>query len=197
MSSTLKRIQGDLPNFPQEVIVDWIEPYVKDLGWPPLAERWRGILYGKSFNFWKSVNWRKQRLSLEEIHLDLDASLIARSLFDAYVLDQDNDYKATLGEKGKQRFLSAMKYVLKHGKLPRPLVLLRSDFGYGIADGNHRYLAWMITKKLAQELRETPEAGKNSFLQKLKEKWHINEIAELLDQQDVWVAEDSRIELNA
>src|SRR5262245_49606649 len=59
-------IKKDLPNWPDEVIGEWLHYFANepDLGWPPpepLGEhRWSGILGGRPLSWWKRVSWKKE-----------------------------------------------------------------------------------------------------------------------------------------
>ncbi len=37
MTIELQDIKKDLPNFPDEVIIDWLLPFANKLGWPPVG----------------------------------------------------------------------------------------------------------------------------------------------------------------
>ena len=60
------RIIEDLPNFPVDVIEQFLLPYAEDFGWPPgKRERdpnnnWKYILRKNDLTYWQKVKWNKK-----------------------------------------------------------------------------------------------------------------------------------------
>lgn len=72
-------IKGDLKNFPDEIVRDWLEPFAKNIGWPPVMafrSRWKGILRSLPLDVWQGVRWSKERIDLSKISLSSDSKCI-------------------------------------------------------------------------------------------------------------------------
>lgn len=108
-------------------------------------------------------------------------------MHDAYSFGQDNEYRRILGQDGKSRYLSVIKYILKNGSLPKPLVLIHEYKTYTVVDGNHRLLAWKSATQLLKEFHVAPSDVKNELLQSLI-KWGINIIVPLKENNPAWIA---------
>ena len=170
MDRTVHAIKSALPNFPDEVIREWMLPYTRICGWPPCERpcaadrrkslqcgRWKGIFAGEDLGFWSGVAWNN-------IELDLDArqlcpfslknivSIIsigtgikppaAGSLYSELFLESSPETK--------ERFLNSAKYLGKHGTFPAPPTLLRKPDALSIVDGNHRIAAYIYLRAISQ-----------------------------------------------
>ena len=65
-------IKKDLPNFPNEVIRDWLEPLAKGqgLGWPPPEQsRWTKIFLNEPLDFWQNTIWNKEKINPKDLPL--------------------------------------------------------------------------------------------------------------------------------
>ena len=144
-------LKATLPNFPDEVLVDWLLPYARLEGWPPFgrhnnnpqAARWLGLLAKKDLDYWKSVNW-----SLHYGHIELDE-------FDSDTKNKIIDivYAATKGENNlcsaripdlKERFDRIFSHLKSNGSLPGAPTLLKTENGLRAMDGNHRVAAYFF-----------------------------------------------------
>ena len=85
-------IKKDLPNFPDEIIRDWLEPPANREKWPPDEKSiaWRGILLKRPLEFWQKVDWKKVQLNLEQIQLSPDSQETIVVMHQAYVLNEKN-----------------------------------------------------------------------------------------------------------
>jgi hypothetical protein len=58
-------IKNDLPDWPDDVIEQWLHYFAQDCGWPPPEplgnHRWKGLLGGKPLSWWKKVSWKKRK----------------------------------------------------------------------------------------------------------------------------------------
>ncbi len=148
----LVALEKDLPNFPLEVLEDWLLPYAKSDGWPPklsanpfeqgkITDRWRYLLSEKSLSFWRSVIWKKceQHVSIHDIEPE-GRHTICQMLLGA-VRNEENFYTAGI-QNLKPRFNRIKDYLLEHGTFPKPPTLLVSANGFKIMDGNHRMAAY-------------------------------------------------------
>lgn len=188
-------IKKDLPNFPDEVIRDWVEPYYEKHGWPP-KDTWNGVLFNENFEFWKEVEWKKESLDLTGIKYSNEWLKVFNDLYNAYTQKNINDtfFGRELGEKGKTRWLSALLYILETGFFPKPICLLFKNNEFSVVDGNHRFLAWRTLLQLDYELGKLPVEDKFSKLRDLKSGYSkgwgsVNDkVSEVSKTQEVWVA---------
>src|SRR3989344_2698027 len=136
-------IQSFFPNFPIEVIDLWIFQYAQSRGWPPdeQSDQWRGVLAGRTTQFWQNTKWQKVDLELLPALSD-DALFMIHQMYQAYEKGERNSYWSHLGQGGKERFEAAYQYLTTHGIFPQPPILLRTEKSdFDIIDGNHRILA--------------------------------------------------------
>ncbi len=189
-----EHIKKDLPNFPDDIIKDWIEPYYEKHGWPPV-ENWNGVLFTENFEFWQKVEWRKEFLDLSTIPYSEEWSKVFKEMFDGYTKKPEETYFGmTMGESGRNRWLNAARYLLETGMFPKPICLLLKEGKYAVVDGNHRFVAWHFLMRVNQELRNLPleerEVQLKGLAKKFLEKWgsDTGEIAELSKIQEVWIA---------
>ena len=188
----LEKIKNDLPNFPDEVIKSWLEPYANSEGWPPSnSDRWAGILFGRDLTFWNKVSWSKKSIDLSNITLSDITQRSLRGMYSGYVNRENNLYNKMIPD-GPNRFYKSLAYIMEHGIFPNPPCLLLKNGNYSVVDGNHRVLAWQkyyeITKnfKGADEIKEV-----NSFKEAVRKKYNINKLVPLLELQEVWLAKMS------
>jgi hypothetical protein len=138
-------IKADLPDWPDEVIQEWLLPLANrgdDTGWPPpapLKGAWKGILGGRTLAWWKQVMWKLEEREVTFGALSNRSRQLVQGMLDAHVNNIPNDYAGMLN--GKKRFLSAGQYVSEHGTFPKPLVAMQSKDGLSVIDGNHRLTA--------------------------------------------------------
>ena len=178
-------IQKDLPHFPDEVIKDWLLLFANNYGWPPKNKKWESILFLKTVEFWKKIEWKKQKIDLSEIDFSQETTGILEDMKNAHIFNQSNAYTDTINlENGQRRYLRACKYIIQNGKFPKPICLLFEDCQYSIVDGNHRFFAWYYVLQITNTEKEE-ELEK---LKKLQEKWKIESIAHISNKQEVWVA---------
>lgn len=177
-------IKTDLPNFPDDVITDWLLPYAERMGWPPTGSRWAAIL-PNGIGFWKNVKWEQKKITID-VPLTVPAASAIMGMHASYNLKQDNAYAQI--DNGNERYMSAVKHFAETGKLPKPIVLLKQPGGlHDIMDGSHRYLAWNATVKLHKELQQVDDERRRAFLDKIKTGWGITNVAALQPTQDAWI----------
>jgi len=182
----LKNIKKDLPNFPDEVIQDWLLPPANDIKWPPKHQRWEGILFGRAVEFWRAKKWEKRNIDLSKIIFSQDTKKISDELYKAYILGQNNLYMREI-KNGKLRCKDALSYLLENGKFPKPIHLLFEQNQYSIVDGNHRFVAWRAALKIAREIANAEKEEEYEKIKKFQEKLGIESIAHVLTEQEVWV----------
>lgn len=156
-------IKEDLPNFPDQVIKDWLEPFAQDEGWPPTAERWINLLKDTNLNRWGSVRWQLKEQDFSSLALSPGCMLSLGALVRAYAAGEDNEYSRVLGEKGRERFRIQLHQLIDHGVFPSPPILVDHGEGLEIMDGNHRVAAlcvwskWKDSPKFLEKLGKNPE----------------------------------------
>jgi hypothetical protein len=150
--SLLEQLKLSLPNFPHEVLNEWLLPFAKDKGWPPSEDNdtlpnngWRYVLIKQPLSFWKEVKWSNEHCNFsindfEENDKDAILQIIATAVLGAKTplsIDMTNI---------KEGFDKLISYIKEHQTLPIPPVLLKTNNGYKILDGNHRIAAYFHLK---------------------------------------------------
>ncbi|SCB24421.1 hypothetical protein [Cupriavidus alkaliphilus] len=141
-------LKRDLPNFPDEVSTDWLLPYAKSEGWPPLKDedgmpmkRWRYLLGMRPLRFYRSLSWTLENRSLVPDTLaDGEVGKI-NGLLRAGLLGEQNEYSAI--SNSRERLTSILQYTLAHGRLPKAPALIQEASGLRIMDGNHRIAVYV------------------------------------------------------
>ncbi|VXB07034.1 conserved hypothetical protein [Luteimonas sp. 9C] len=152
----LSDLKATLPNFPDEILEDWLLPYAISEGWPPFGEdgaprgsRWPYLLEKKPQDYWTSTNW-----SLHHGHIALDEldprtqESIAQMIL-AAAKGEENLYSASIPDL-KERFDRILSHLTSKGTLPGAPTLLKHDDGYRVVDGNHRIAAYSFYWHLAK-----------------------------------------------
>jgi hypothetical protein len=157
----LTDLRADFPDMPEEVLNEWLKPYVEMLGWPPSKDkcelpqgRWRGILSVKPVAFWARVQWRIEESSLELEDLNAETQRILLCLGEAHYCGKQNEYSGITD--GKKRLAKILAYIIAHGCIPSVLVFLEEGSKLSIIDGHHRLVAYFINKdpKQRQAMRQ-------------------------------------------
>ena len=145
----LARIKKDLPNFPDEVISDWLLTYANQEGWPPSLDafgipigRWKALLVNQSFSYWQSVHWERVNKHISAQELNPDSQNRVVNLFCAAVMGKTNLWSLCISDL-KPRFDRIVQYISEHGEFPCPPLLVKGPLGYNIVDGNHRMAAFL------------------------------------------------------
>jgi len=165
-------IKEDLPNFPDEVIKDWIEPFALDEGWPPNAERWRYLLKETDLDRWRSMNWEQRDQDFAKLVLSPICTASLGALLRAYTGGEQNVYAQSLGERGKERFHFQLHQLIDHGVFPSPPVLVDHGEGLEIMDGNHRIAALCAWSQWRENDKFLGDLGKEAMpLKALQPVW--------------------------
>lgn len=135
LSHLKQQITRDLPQFPPDVIEDWLIPFAARDGWPPTSSKWTPLLLNRPLWFWQSLSWEQQTVPVAQSAFDDRSWAAITGLVEAHVEGRVNAYSSI--SNSKRRFYRSLKYVLQNGRLPKPPVLLHSGW-HSIADGNHR-----------------------------------------------------------
>jgi hypothetical protein len=145
----IDRLRKDLPNFPDEVLSDWLLPFVPNAGWPPAKSfedrpmgRWADLLMGKPLTYWRGIQWSKVDRHVSAQQLDQPSIERVVNLALAAVRGDVNPWSVGIPNL-KQRFDSVVEYILVHGSIPRSPTLVNTPLGLSIIDGNHRMAAYL------------------------------------------------------
>jgi len=144
----IRLIKDTLPNFPDEVIKEWLLPFAESEGWPPQLgsdgiplKRWRYLLGLRPFGFFQRLNWKKEHkhISIHEIAEKSQPALV--QIFEAAIFGRQNMMSSSISNL-KERFESVVRYIESCGSMPNAPVLLSENDKYYIFDGNHRLSAY-------------------------------------------------------
>jgi hypothetical protein len=151
----LSRIKADLPNWPDDVIAQWLLKVANrgpETGWPPpdpLAEPWKYVLGERPLSWWNAVTWRLEEHELDINRLSASTQRAVRDMIAAHVDGVPNIY--TRLPESKQRFTSALQHITQHGTIPKPPLAMRVQDGFVVIDGNHRLAALCFRQGEAAE----------------------------------------------
>ena len=184
MFNTLKK---DLVNFPDDIIRDWLVPLTPFTAWPPDCSlpKWRGILLGEQLEFWLSITWDKRRVNLSDASLVERSKDVIRQMYDAHVMGADNAFLDH--PTSNNSFIFSLQHLLRHDSFKEPLILLKRDNKYELADGHHRYLSFVVANEIYQ-LSKSTSTDVVELCEKLKKKWGIDKIVPLCSFYETWVA---------
>ena len=152
----LATIKVDLPHWPDDVVDQWLLKLANrgpDTGWPPPeyldGHAWKYILGRRPLAWWKSVAWDLQEHDLEFEVLSRFTRKIVNGMIEGHVNGLPNFYALP---DGKARFLSATRYLAKHGTFPRPPIVMRVQDGLWVIDGNHRVSAFCYCRIASDQI---------------------------------------------
>jgi len=143
----IEQVSEDLPNFPKDVIEQWIGFYAQSEGWPPSDPpdgRWSSLLGSRGLSYWQNLSWELETFSPNEIQLTPDSEDLISQIKAVFTLGTQNNYSRFMGQEAKDRFHSIIWYLRNEGTLPCAPVVLKHVEGYEILDGNHRVAAYQI-----------------------------------------------------
>lgn len=150
------QIEQDLPNFPPDVIEQWLLPFAKTDGWSPTVGRWRYLLFNTDLNYWRGISWQLEKVSIESVDFTIGAKTQVVGLIKAYVQNKQNMYALQIGQEGKERFKFQLEHLQRNGELIRPAVFVNHGQGYDIIDGNHRIAAYFSSRTLGEASQANP-----------------------------------------
>ena len=147
-------LQQAFPNFPEEILVDWLCPRAQECGWPPALQldglpddRWRALFRHKPISYWRELSWTKHDLQLSPYALNESSMKNISGIFEAAVLRFNNIYSDQISDL-LPRFQSIVEYITDEGFLPRPPILLNINGQFDVVDGNHRLAALFFCQGL-------------------------------------------------
>lgn len=148
MPSVTDQVKADLPNFPSDIIVQWMGYYAESDGWPPTGRRWETLLGGRPLTYWRSIYWAEQQLSAD-IAFEFETENRVAEIVRANLYNEDNAYRRFFEpEEAKRRMAQLLAYLKAHGTVPCAPILLSHDNRYEILDGNHRFAAFRIWRQV-------------------------------------------------
>jgi hypothetical protein len=157
MEVVLADLKATLPNFPDEVLEDWLLPYAKTEGWPPFGplgapqgHRWPYLLGKKSLPYWLSLKWSPHETDIAVEALEPKSQESICQMILAAAKDEENLYSASIPDL-KERFVSVLTHLNSTSRLPGAPTLLSTDGGYRVLDGNHRMAAYLFAQMLAAD----------------------------------------------
>lgn len=141
-------LKETLPEFPAEVLEDWLLPYANSEGWPPAKDndsvpegRWRFLLGGRTLSQLRNIKWQEQNRHLSIYELRADYQQICVDMVLGAIQGHVNLYSSSIKDL-PERFHSILNYLREHGSLPKAPTLLSSPTGFQVLDGNHRLSAY-------------------------------------------------------
>src|SRR6266498_4173161 len=134
--------RNQLPNFPEDIFVLWMDKFIDRSGWPPKRlendlpkDSWEKLLIGRSLDFWRQRKWRKKTIDIDSYIFPKTAWSLISGIIGANVGGEDNAIKRQIYNT-KERFERIRFYVEANLKLPEPPIFLElGDDKYEIMDG--------------------------------------------------------------
>jgi hypothetical protein len=153
---TVADIQKDLPDWPEDVITEWLHYFANepDCGWPPPdplgAHRWSRLLGGRPLSWWKNITWNKETVTCDLASLSDKSRGIAGTM----ITEIGNQ---TADGSTKRRYQNAVQYILEHDVFPGSIIAMRIPSGLNVLDGNHRMAAFCGLQLLPDAFFEKPK----------------------------------------
>jgi hypothetical protein len=147
------RVLKDLPNFPRDIVEQWIGYYAHSEGWPPpdpLTGRWANLLDGHPLRFWQFIRWTEELLSPMALPFTEQSRQTILEIISANTRNSVNSYSLFMGEEGKPRFMSLLKFIIQNGRPPKNPIVIRQGRYYDVMDGNHRLAAYITWSQWCQ-----------------------------------------------
>lgn len=135
---TVEQIKQTLPNWPDEVVHEWLLYFANDIGWPPAeplgTDRWDGILGNRPLTWWAEVSWQLQTV-------DCSRAELTEATEQRIAAVSDPVYAGTASEIEKGQYRRPLQYLLEHGAFANPALAMRDDGLLYVIDGHHRLAA--------------------------------------------------------
>jgi hypothetical protein len=185
------RIKADLPNFPDEVLAQWIYPFANKIGWPPEKSRdpsrWKNLL-GATVVDWSMATWALEETDLTQLPFSYFAADGFKCMYRNYVNNESNEYDNLKKEGGAERLKLSIKYICEHGRFPKPIIFRKIHGEFEVVDGNHRLLAWYIVRESREKIKALSPQQLDKLNEMLGKKLEEEKIADVPDTQLVWIA---------
>ena len=141
-----EKIKKDLPNFPDDIVEQFLLPFANKLGWPPenckndANNRWKDILRSNDLAYLRQLEWNKKTLKLSPHELlPKDCEMVV-DLMRTNVQGQFTFYSEM--SDSKERFDRICLYLKQECVYPRTVAIERIGEKYRILDGCHRLSAY-------------------------------------------------------
>ena len=144
LTEALADARNTFPNFPEEVFTLWLDDRIKQNGWPPEGIEWQGFLFGKSPDYWKSLEWNKQFVSLRPEGMASKSLMLVMQIIEAG--RGTKNLLSTYIPNTSERFKSALSFIKEHATTPGTPLLLSTEDGIEVVDGNHRVAALLAVQ---------------------------------------------------
>ena len=137
--------RSQLPNFPEEIFVLWMDKLIDRSSWPPKRleddcpkDCWEKLLLCRSLSYWRSRSWEKKVVYFDSyVFQEMDWRRIS-DIIGANICGLDNPISRQIYNT-KERFERIRSYVEANLKFPQPPIFLQvSDEKYELMDGHHR-----------------------------------------------------------
>jgi hypothetical protein len=153
----LADLKATLPNFPDEILSDWLLPYARSEGWPPFGgrdnmpqgARWPYLLSKKPLSYWANINWSLHNGHIELEQLDPRTQDTITQMILAAAKGETNLYSHSIPDL-KERFDRILLHLTSTGSLPAAPTLVKAENGFRVMDGNHRLAAYSFYRLLSK-----------------------------------------------
>lgn len=143
--ATIADIKERLPNWPDEVIGEWLLYFANDVGWPPPEpfgdHRWGPLLGNRPLSWWNEVTW-----AAEDVDCNFDRLSASTKLRVSQIITDIQQGKAD--EVTSRRYKHPFKYIMENAKFPNPMLAMRAADGLSFIDGHHRMAAFTDLQKI-------------------------------------------------
>lgn len=160
--ATLADIKAVLPNWPNEVINEWLLYFANDIGWPPAEplgkDRWGGILGGRPLSWWADVTWKQEQTDCSFAKL----SKASQGRVQSIITDVTNK---TADEVTTRRHNHALKYLMDNGVFPNHVLAMCASDGLHFVDGHHRMAAFSGLQRMPDAVLQRMNANRPAVTQ--------------------------------
>jgi hypothetical protein len=153
----IEELKATLPNFPEEILEEWLMPYAKSEGWPPFGNdgfpfgpRWPYLLGKKPLSYWVGLGWSEERVHVEPDSLTPRCQDSIAQIMSAAVMGERNLYSESIPDL-VPRFKGILAYVEQNKELPKPPALIRVADGLKVVDGSHRMAVYFAMRIFSRE----------------------------------------------
>jgi hypothetical protein len=147
MMSIIEQVSADLPNFPDDIVKQWIGYYAESEGWPPpepLEGRWKSLLANKNLEYLKTVEWNLEVFYPPSLELTQDCNILIQEMVGFFVHSRPCNYSDFMGDEARPKLARLLQYLREQGDLPCKPILIKHVDKYEILDGNHRFVAYLL-----------------------------------------------------
>lgn len=148
----IEELKKTLPNFPEEVLEEWLLPYAKTEGWPPFGRaglpvgpRWPYLLGKKPLPYWLGLQWSEHLMHVEPERLTPQCTDSIAQMMLAAFMGEMNMYSQQIPDM-LPRIERILSYVKSNQALPKPPALIATDAGFKVVDGNHRMAVYFAVR---------------------------------------------------